>query len=187
MLAGLEPVYNRLYKILYDQFGAGDQPMFKTFEKGFQYKERKAANKDIYPWAFLSWGRPGRVRLISMPRHFGYVAIYPLILMTWANEGGQDKLIYNEDPPEMETNPGIGDLIAKVSTFLWDGYRDGFFAPMIIRDPDPEVQPKTISVPQWNVEGAREPSLSYVRPLLINPFIRAAQIDFSIEIHERTN
>ena len=177
MFTALEPIFNEIYKILNDEFAVGTDPVFKTFEKGFQYKQQKIISKEIYPWGFLDWGKPGNVSLVRAPRVFGYRVIFPLVLITYADEGEQETLIYQGNV-STNTNLGIGDLITQVSSFIWNNYHERLF---------PVPPSNEWSVMRWTIDRVSEPTISYVRPLLMSPLIRAAQIDFNLEVTEITN
>ena len=272
MFSALEPVFHAIYDRLNTQFGeTGQCPEFKTFEKGLQLKQEREIDAGLFPWGFLEWGTVGEVSFAWAPRTAEYRITYPLILLTLADQGQQERLIFNptnrllrtgetvqadfEDGEvgifsdtllisansieasaftELDTNDriilrptsgdditcilarkpiasirdgisiveipltditggmknqsytvivpgntnlGIGDLVETVGGYLCRHLEAGFLLP--------DEKPRGLHFSKWTINRIVTPTIAAVRPLLENPFIRAAQIEIDVTIQEK--
>lgn len=180
MFKSLDIIYNHLFDILNTD---SVFTYFKTKEKGFFAREDAAANSQLYPWGFIEYPRISGVDAVKFPTVFRYIATFPLVVMTYADRGDVDKLIFNDQignpGTEFNVNPGIGDIIQDVGTVYWDSYK--------VNKLGITTFPTGVSVTDWTFSFVGDANVSQVQALTaIHPYIRASQIDFAITVTENT-
>lgn len=186
MLRALEPLYNRVFEIIEKEF-LTKRGIITTLEKGLPVYDVQSVDETLYPWVFLDWGNIGEVHTVTSPNNFvryPYNASYqfnlPLVIMTFADAAQKNRLIFSGNTEDADNqNLGIGDLVQQISDHLFQNYRAGFFS-----SPPSEEW----IVPTWTIAGVQTPSSAHVTALLVlNNYIRAAQLNIRFTVAETTN
>ena len=185
MFKTIRPIYNKLFTILNDEFSLdenSDGGIFKTFQAGLFFRDENVLASHLFPWAFLEFGNIGDVQRYRSPEVYKYELNYPLVLMTFADMGDQDRLVFNDNKEEggYNVNPGIGDLVEKVGGFLWDQYHSNRLDLFDVRS----IKDK-YGIENWTYSGVGTPTVPHVQTMMIHPYFRAVQIDITFEVVER--
>ena len=181
----LGPIYDVMFTALRDEFAISENPdngIFKTCQSGLHFKATSELKPTEFPWAFMEFGSITPVEAERMPQVFRYELTYPMVLMTFADRGNQDRLVFNPDKANageaVNKNPGIGDMVASVSKFFWETYHTSRFG---VFDSDDDY-----TIHDWTVSRVGTPTVSQVQAMLVHPYLRAVQLDFTFDIRERT-
>lgn len=165
MFAGTpKQIYEKVFEVLSTDASLS---YFETCQKGFYPRSENLVNPTLYPWVFIEFGGYGGISSYRVPRVWEYEFTIPMVAMTIADKGDPTSLVFNDGTNEKK---GIGDIIADIGAVFWQRKIDQFGIE---------------GVNDWNISRVGTPSVLSVQRLLVNPFVRGVQMDFSFQIIER--
>ena len=179
----IRPAYFLIFDVIHTNFDLKANPdggLFRTTQAGLHFREEDVLASNMFPWAFLELGNVTSTEPRRAPNVFGYEVTFQLVVMTFADLGNQDRLVFNKDVgntgQSVNKNPGYGDLIERVMGYLWQYYHKNRFG---IREED-------YTIYDWKITGVGTPNIAHLQMMLLHPYIRARQINITCQVDERS-
>lgn len=177
MWRAVEPIYETLFGVIETLAGEPNNPqatgtkLFKSFDRGFWFREDCKHKLDEFPYAFLDQPTTTQIDEYQSPSVFQYDIDIPLFILIHKHK--QSNLFFNEtsDPD----GPGVVELARSIGGEFYRLYKGGL-----------PFQPPPIDwhVIRWTLGDMRRPRLAELTKYLDNDFIAGVEFPFIFRVRE---
>lgn len=160
-----EQIYNKVADIL---LNANELSYCNTRQRGFHPKGDNLVSPTLYPWLFIEYGSTTEPRSVRTLR-WEYEYTIPIVVMTMADKGDFDDLIFNTTGKNL--NKGVGTMIYDVKKLMWSYHKGGLLGIDEIQD--------------WNIGASHQPNILSVQRVLFSEYVRGLQMELIFRVWEQ--
>jgi len=161
-----EQIYDRMWEILTTD---ATFDYIVTKQKGYYPKAPQLMSSNLFPWAFIEFDSVSPIEPYRTGMVFSQELGLSLVVMTHADKGNRDDLIYNSGGAGSNVNKGIGNV--------WEDIQNVYFGKW--KKPNFGID----GLISWTIIRAGVPQIPQIIRLLVeNDLIRAIQVDFRFKI-----